>query len=142
MTRLPSIGAPTAASNESARGPNDLRDLDMSHFLDLMITELQNQDPLNPVDNSELLQQLSQIREISATNKLTDTLESVLNGQQLATASTLIGQNVNALTDDNSNVSGIVDRVSVEQDDEENSILRVHIGNKSIQLKNIREILK
>jgi len=140
MTRIPNIG--NSPANGAVRGPTDLRDLDMNHFLDLMITELQNQDPLNPVDNSQLLQQLSQIREISATNELTDTLESVLSGQQLSTASTLIGKKINALSDDDKNVQGVVDRVSVALDDEEKQILRVHIGNDSIELKNIREILK
>jgi flagellar hook assembly protein FlgD len=39
------------------------------------------------MENSELVQQISQIREISATNQLTDTLTSVLMGQNTATAS-------------------------------------------------------
>jgi len=140
MTRIPGIGTPSTGG--AVRGPTDLRELDINHFLDLMITELQNQDPLNPVDNSELLQQLSQIRSISATNQLTDTLHSVLDGQQLTTASSLIGKKITALTDDNKNVEGVVDRVSVDQDEQENQILRVHIGDDGIQLKNIREIVK
>lgn len=140
MTRIPSVGL--SPTNQSSRGPADLRDLDINHFLNLMITELQNQDPLNPMDNSELLQQLSQIREISATNKLTETLQSVLNGQQLTTASALIGKKITALSDDKRNVEGTVDRVSVELDENDKQTLRVHIGGQKVRLKNIREIVK
>ena len=47
-----------------------------------MITELQNQDPLNPMDNTQMLEQINQIRQIGATDKLTSTLDSVLLGSE------------------------------------------------------------
>lgn len=122
---------------------NDLREVDMDQFLQLLIAELQQQDPLSPMENSEILEQIGQIREISATNQLSDTLTSVQSGQQLATASGLIGKTVSALTDSATNVEGVVDRVSIEQDenDETQRVLRVHIGDDKISLENIREIL-
>jgi flagellar basal-body rod modification protein FlgD len=107
-----------------------------------MITELQNQDPLNPMDNAQLVEQIGQIRSISATTQLSDTLGSVLAGQNLTTASSLIGKKVSALTDANENVIGVVDRVSVEvdEDDSDKRTYRVHIGDQKIDLKNVREI--
>lgn len=144
MSQVPATGAglPTAAGEK--RGAKDLRDLELGQFLQLMITELQNQDPLDPMDNSEILQQISQIREISSTDSLSETLQSVLTGQNLATASGLIGKQVSALNDSLENVEGVVDRVSVEVDDEDNSkrTLRVHIGPHSIDLNNVREIVE
>ena len=108
-----------------------------------MIAELQNQDPLNPLDNSELVQQIGQIREISATNQLTDTLQSIITGQNLATASSLIGQTVSALADDGSTVEGLVDRVSSEVTGDDNSQrrIKVHVEEHSIALENIREVI-
>ena len=140
MTRVPAVpSTPQQAPGES----NDLRNVDLDDFLGLLIAELQNQDPLNPMDNSEILQQISQIREIGATNQLSETLAAVLSGQNLATASNLIGQQVRALADDGQNVEGIVDRVSIEVSGEEdgNRFLKVHVGSQSIDLKNIREII-
>jgi len=89
-----------------------------------------------------MVQQISQIREISATNQLSDTLGSVLLGQNVATASSLIGKRINALTDDAKNVEGVVDRVSMEKDDNDESqrIIRVYIGDHKIDVGNIREI--
>ncbi len=48
---------------------------------------MQNQDPMNPMDNSQMLQQISQIREIGSTNQLTETLTSFATGQGLTMAS-------------------------------------------------------
>ncbi len=103
-------------SQQSSQGSNPntpLRGLDMDHFLTLMITELQNQDPLNPMENAEILQQISQIREIEATSRLQETLESVLLGQNLSNASSLLDKRITALTDAGEQVQGKVDRVSV-----------------------------
>jgi flagellar basal-body rod modification protein FlgD len=121
---------------------HDLRSVDVDKFLELLLAELQNQDPLDPMDNSEMLQQISQIREISATNQLSDTLSSVLLGQNINTASSLIGKRVSALTVDSKNVEGIVDRVSIEKDDTNQSqpVIRVHIGDDQFDVQNIREI--
>jgi flagellar hook assembly protein FlgD len=119
------------------RDNNDaLRDLNMDEFLQLMITELQNQDPLNPLENAEILQQISQIREIGATSRLTETLDAVLLGQNLTSASSMIGKTVEALSDDAKNVRGVVDKVTVTDGEP-----RLHIGDKAVRLKNVKEIV-
>ena len=140
MSRIP---ATSPAPPPNTAGTNDLREVDLNQFLQLLITELQNQDPLNPLDNSEILNQITQIRELSATNKLSDTLDAVLLGQNMTTASSLIGKQIHALTDDAENVEGTVDRVSVDVNagDTGSRILRVHVGSHQIDLNNIREIL-
>ena len=121
---------------------NDLKELDVDQFLQLMISELTNQDPLNPMDNTQLVQQLGHIREIAATTQLTETLSSVATGQSLTTASSLLGKEVAALTDDGENVTGVIDRVSVSVDSEDNDkrSYRIHIGEHSVDLNNVREV--
>jgi flagellar basal-body rod modification protein FlgD len=127
----------TLSPNTAPPKNNDaLRDLDMDEFLELMITELQNQDPLNPLENAEILQQISQIREIGATGRLTETLEAVLLGQNLTSASSMIGKTVEALSDDAKTVRGMVDKVTVTEGEP-----RLHIGDKAVRLKNVKEIL-
>ena len=114
----------------------------MNQFLQLMISELTNQDPLNPMDNTQLVEQLGHIREIAATNALTETLSTVATGQSLTTASSLLGKEVTALTDDGENIAGAIDRVSVsvDPDNEDQRTYRVHIGTHSIDLNNVREV--
>ncbi len=131
--------APSQASRYDKGG---LEETNLDDFLKLMIAELQNQDPLDPMENSEMLQQLSQMRSIGATDKLTKTLDAVLVGQNLTTASAMIGKEINALTDEGSNVQGTVDRVTVAAPEEGAApAVRIHIGDVSIALSNVREIL-
>lgn len=105
-----SSGSNSAAS---AGAVNSFNEVDMNDFLKLMIAELQNQDPLNPLDNAQLVAQISQIREVGATDKLTQTLDSVLLGQNISSATNLIGAEIDAVSDDNQRITGMVDRVSV-----------------------------
>jgi flagellar basal-body rod modification protein FlgD len=141
MNSLPvaSTIAPSPASQYEGGG---LEETNLDEFLKLMIAELQNQDPLNPMENSEMLQQLSQMRSIGANERLTDTLDAVRIGQNVTTASSLIGKQIRALSDSGTNIGGIVDRVTVaaEGEDEPGSV-RVHIGQESVALHNVREIL-
>jgi flagellar basal-body rod modification protein FlgD len=96
---------------------------------------MQNQDPLSPLENHQILQQISQIREIESTDRFRQTLDAVLLGQNLSNASGLIEKQVKALSDSGAEVAGVVQRVSVAEGD-----VRVHIGEHSIKLTNIREI--
>ena len=120
----------------------NLEDLDVSQFMDLLIAELRNQDPLDPVDNSEMAQQISQIREIAATDKLSSTLAAVTSGQNLTTASSLIGREVEALSDVGETVRGLVDKVTVQVDEDDNSLrhYRIHIGEAVFDLDRVREV--
>jgi flagellar basal-body rod modification protein FlgD len=143
MATLPVTANSSANSATDTKKPKDLKDLDVNQFLQLMIAELTNQDPLNPMDNTQLVQQIGSIREISATDKLSSSLELVQSGQSLSTASSLIGKNIKALTDDNSNIEGVVERVSIEvdKDNSDKRTYRVHVDGKNIDLRNVREVL-
>lgn len=111
MSSIPGTGSSNDARNPITK--DAYNDLHMEDFLKLMIAELQNQDPLNPMDNSELVGQISQMRTITATDKMTETLDSVLLGQNISSATNLIGAEIDAISDDQQKVTGIVERVSV-----------------------------
>jgi flagellar basal-body rod modification protein FlgD len=145
MSSIPGVGSssPTASGGSGLTG-NSLNDVDLDEFLGLLITELQNQDPLNPMDNAQMLEQIGQIREIGSTNQLTETLTTLALGQELSMASTMIGKQVSALDNNAKDVEGVVDRVSVQTDQEDPSIRKVsvHIGDSVVDIKNIREIVE
>lgn len=124
------------SQSQSQNSNTPLRGLDLDHFLTLMITELQNQDPLDPLDNAQILQQISQIREIEATSQLRDTLDAVLLGQNLANASGLLNKQVTALTDRGEQVQGPVQRVTVADNQ-----VKLTIQGTEVSVDNVREIL-
>ncbi|WBS01787.1 flagellar hook assembly protein FlgD [Pseudoduganella sp. SL102] len=66
-------------------------------FMTLLITQLKNQDPLNPLDNAQVTSQLAQLNTVTGINKLNDTLETLktdLAASQSAQAVNMINHGV------------------------------------------------
>jgi flagellar hook assembly protein FlgD len=124
MAILPATNSSTTTNGSTPSAAEAINDLDLNAFLKLMITELQQQDPLNPLDNKDMLNQISQIRAIGASDKLTKTLDSVLLGQNIASATNLIGADVSALSDDGQPISGVVNRISIDK-----GVPKLHVEN-------------
>ena len=142
MSRIDgSSGAAATGSAAKASEGNGLDSIDMDSFLKLLISEMQNQDPMKPMDNAQMIQQISQIREIGATNQLTDTLSTLSSSQQMVTASGLIGREITGLGS-GGDVTGVVDRVTVEVDEADKNLrtVKVHVGKQTIDIDNIRQI--
>lgn len=110
--------------------------VNVDDFLKLMIAELQNQDPTNPLDNSQLLNQLGQLTSIESTTKLNSTLTSLSEGQGLANASALIGKKINAMDDNNQEVSGVVSKASITD-----GAIKLTVGDSAVSMGNVRQIL-
>src|SRR3972149_4141280 len=72
--------------------------VELQDFVKLLVTELQNQDPLDPVKNSEILEQISQIKAIESNQRLSDTLASLQLQQNLVAASSLLEKTIVGLT--------------------------------------------
>jgi len=135
-------GTSGSSSSSSKNQVHDLKDLDINQFLQLMVSELTHQDPLNPMDNTQLVQQIGELRSIAASDQLTSTLQAVQTQQSLTTASSLIGKQVTALNADNEDVTGTITSVSVEVDPDNNAkrSYKVKIGDQTIDLQNIRQV--
>ena len=71
--------------------------LGQSDFLTLMLAQLKNQDPLQPMENGEFLAQLAQFSTVGGIEKVNETLESLGDGMKdfrIATAANLLGHEV------------------------------------------------
>ena len=78
-----------------------------------MVTELQNQDPLDPTDSSQMLSQMSEIGQLQSSDTLQTSLTSMVQQNQVAAAGAMIGKLVQG-TDANANQqTGIVAAVQV-----------------------------
>ena len=73
-------------------------ELGQDAFLQLMMKQMQYQDPLEPMDNSEMLQQQAQFTQISELQKINAALNS---SNQIMQASSLIGKTVTLINPDN-----------------------------------------
>jgi flagellar basal-body rod modification protein FlgD len=70
-------------------------------FLKLLVTQLQNQDPLEPMDNKDLILQLSQFSTLEQTQNLNKNFQSLLVTSNLGAANTMIGKDVDYYDADN-----------------------------------------
>lgn len=109
------IGGATAFdTNASTVDNNAFAEIDSSEFLNILITELSNQDPFEPTDSAAILEQLSSIRNIEAQNKLETSLDSLVTQNAIASAGNLIGQYVTGLNTSNQAIEGVVTSLRVE----------------------------
>ncbi len=66
-------------------------------FMKLLVTQLKNQDPLNPMDNAQMTSQMAQISTVSGIDKLNATLQALsasMTPNQTLQAATMIGHGV------------------------------------------------
>ena len=63
-------------------------------FLQLMLTQLRNQDPLEPIENNELVSQLSQFSTLEGIENLNAGFSDMLALQQLVQGADLVGRKV------------------------------------------------
>lgn len=71
--------------------------IDQADFLSLLVTQMRNQDPTQPMDSSQMVSQLAQISQVSATQALQtsfDALSASLQGNQMLQASSMVGRGV------------------------------------------------
>lgn len=79
---------------ETSQANNSFAELGSEAFLQLLIAQITNQDPLEPMGNAELLEQLSSVREIELSTTLTNTLRDLAGQDRFTSASSLIGKYV------------------------------------------------
>jgi len=84
-----------ASSSGTVKTANDAGSAD--RFLKLLVAQMQNQDPLSPMDNAQVTSQMAQINTVSGIEKLNQTVQG-LNGQfvqmQALQGATLVGRDV------------------------------------------------
>jgi len=94
-TELERIGRPdlvkeTTQKKDAAQGIED-------RFLKLLITQMRNQDPLNPLDNAQVTSQMAQISTVTGVEKLNTSmaaLSEVITSAQTTQATSLVGHSV------------------------------------------------
>lgn len=66
-------------------------------FMTLLVTQMKNQDPLNPMDNAQVTSQMAQLSTVSGINKLNSTVETLMSSLQMGQsyqAANMIGHGV------------------------------------------------
>ncbi|GGC03804.1 basal-body rod modification protein FlgD [Oxalicibacterium flavum] len=72
------------AMNTSTTSTQSTAEEAQDRFLKLLVTQMQNQDPLNPLDNAQVTSQLAQLSTVTGIDKVNATLESLIGSYQSA----------------------------------------------------------
>jgi flagellar basal-body rod modification protein FlgD len=104
MNAIPMLKAATGSGNTAAAGGTSTASSTAQaaqdaadRFLKLLVAQLQNQDPLNPMDNAQVTTQLAQISTVSGINQLNDTVAALgasMGVTQYLQAASLVGHDV------------------------------------------------
>jgi flagellar basal-body rod modification protein FlgD len=99
---------------ESSSISNSYADLSSDEFMKILLSELTNQDPLEPTDSGAVLEQLSSIRSIESQVKLQDSLEALVTQNAISSSANMIGKIIAGLDSNNETVTGLVISVRVQ----------------------------
>ena len=106
-TSATGAGTKTGSSIGAAAG------MGKDDFMQLLIAQLKNQDPMKPMDDKEFITQLAQFSSLEAMEKMTEQMEDLTGSQMLVQAATLIGKQVTAKLETGEVVTGTISQVKM-----------------------------
>ncbi len=128
----PSSSSSSSSTGSTSQALTGFAALTSQDFMTMLLAELQNQDPTQPVSNSDILNQLSQMESLQSNVELNSTLSSFASSQQISSGASLLGMAVIGTDSSNNPVAGIVDSVAVQ-----NGTLTIGVGSSSIPIGNL-----
>jgi flagellar basal-body rod modification protein FlgD len=111
-----------------------------TEFLQMMMTELKNQDPTQPVDDSQMIAQQAQFSSLAEMQNLNTSMTQLLAMQNVSQATALIGKSVTGLDSSGNNVTGTVTGMTFANSTA-NLVLQLSNGSSdSVTLANIQSV--
>lgn len=115
------------------RGPQELG---KQEFLMLLVAQLRNQDPLNPMQDREFIAQLAQLNALEQMQQLNETLSAMAELTTLGQVASFIGKQVSGLEKGTGElVEGVVSKVTIIDG---NVVLEV--GGKQVKVRDVVSI--
>jgi flagellar basal-body rod modification protein FlgD len=116
--------------------PSALSGIGSDQFLQLLVAQLQNQDPLDPVSDKDFINQLATLNTVQGLSDLNASFAQMLKLSQLTQGADLIGKTVQYTpADGGAAVSGTVDSVNAQ-----NGQFVVTIGGEQVALDQIQSV--
>lgn len=103
----------SSATSSTASKAAEKASIDYDSFLKLLIAQMKNQDPTDPMDASEQVAQLATFSQVEQSIQMNSNLETLITGNALTNASSYIGKTI---TSADEKTSGIVASVRVYSD--------------------------
>lgn len=125
----PRASAMSSASNSSNSA------MQMEDFLQLLTSQISNQDPLEPMKDTEFISQMANIASLEQMQQFTKGFETFADTQKDLVAQAYLGKQVN-ISENGEDASGIVDAVEMSEAGD----VFVTVGGKNYLPSNITKV--
>ncbi len=119
----------SAASNTASNA------MDSTQFMQILLAQLTHQNPLEPMDNAEMMTQFSQLNSLQELRGIHTAMESVSTINTTTYLASLIGKTVKAIRADGTVIEGVVDGVVTDAD-----LPQLRMGDETVNLVDVLEI--
>ena len=128
----------TESSDNSNLATNGLNNnMGKDQFLELLTTQLKNQNPLEPMDNKQFISQMAQFSSLEQMNNLNSTMGNFVKFQKISQAGSLVGKKVKVLDSvTGQNVTGVIEKANVTGEQ-----TTVTINGQQYPLVNIQQVI-
>jgi flagellar basal-body rod modification protein FlgD len=136
VPQAPPAASTSSSSSASGNSAVDNTQLSSTAFLQLLVAQLQYQDPSKPVDTSQFMNEtatLTQVQTMEANSKAT---AQMLATQQAQTASSMVGRTVSYTDSTGAAVTGVVSAATIST-----TPPTLRIGTSDISLSQINQVL-
>ncbi len=113
ITEAQSVNAFTGvAPDKLARVP--MKQLGQDEFLQLLVTQMRNQDPMKPVSDTEFIAQMAQFSNLEQTKEMSGDIAKLRQSTAFNQATALMGKQVHLLSGESTFTKGIVTDLTVK----------------------------
>lgn len=109
--------------------------LDSAQFMQILMAQLTHQNPLEPMNNAEMMSQFSQLNSLQELREIHTAVDKLSASNQVAYLASLIGKTVKVNRPDGNVLEGVVEEVITEKDNPQ-----LRIGTEDVALSDILEI--
>jgi len=125
----------TFASNTASAAGKTSTSLDSNQFMQILMAQLTHQNPLEPMDSNEMMNQFSQLNSLQELRDIHTAMDKVSVSNQTTYLASLIGKTIKANRSDGKIMEGVVDGVLADKDNPQ-----IRIGTELVDLADVIEI--
>ena len=109
--------------------------LDSSQFMEILMAQLTHQNPLEPMNNAEMMSQFSQLNSLQELRDIHTAVDKVSASNQVIYLASLIGKTVKVNRPDGNVLEGVVEEVITEKDNPQ-----LRIGTEKVPVSDVIEV--
>jgi flagellar basal-body rod modification protein FlgD len=123
------------ANNAAKTAVANTKNMDSDQFMQILLAQLTHQNPLEPMDNAEMMSQFSQLNSLQELREIHTGMDKLSSSNQVIYLSSLIGKTVKVNRTDGKVIEGVVEGVVTEKDNPQ-----LRIENEEYPLDDVIEI--